>query len=328
MVNVTRVDPPEWPLALSVLYHQLPATERSLQVREALDAERCGQLSLDGLHAAWDEARRPLGAMLAISQPDATAFVWPPVVSAKVDPRPVTEGLLRTVGDWLDSSGVRFAQCLLEVSQSSEAEVLERNGFPCFARLRFLLRSFRQPLPLIFRKSWQRHPFCAKNEQRFVDVLERTYEQTLDCPALNGARSAQECLHGHRQGATFDPDLWTLFELDGRDVGLILLTAHARGREWELQYMGVAPDARGQGLGRAMLNEALHAARDAGADSLRLAVDDKNLFANALYEELGFTESARRQVHIRVGKTHSVAQSTRSEHAPETGNKSSPRVKP
>ena len=54
----------------------------------------------------------------------------------------------------------------------------------------------------------------------------------------------------------------------------------------------VAPANRGQGLGRALMEAALHQARDRGADTMDIGVDEPDHAARRLYESLGFTNRA------------------------------------
>jgi GNAT superfamily N-acetyltransferase len=57
----------------------------------------------------------------------------------------------------------------------------------------------------------------------------------------------------------------------------------------ELTYIGVAPEARGQGLGKTMLTAFVNAARRAGYKSVVLSVETDNPAAIALYTKFGFT---------------------------------------
>lgn len=57
----------------------------------------------------------------------------------------------------------------------------------------------------------------------------------------------------------------------------------------ELTYIGVSPEARGQGLGKAILAAFVEAARDAGYTSVALSVETDNPAAIALYTKFGFT---------------------------------------
>ncbi|PZQ70540.1 MAG: GNAT family N-acetyltransferase, partial [Variovorax paradoxus] len=52
--------------------------------------------------------------------------------------------------------------------------------------------------------------------------------------------------------------------------------------------MGLRPEARGQGLGRALLQAALARAWDCGFTRIELTVREDNHRARALYESLGF----------------------------------------
>ena len=49
---------------------------------------------------------------------------------------------------------------------------------------------------------------------------------------------------------------------------------------------------RGQGLGRALMEEAMRQARGLGADTIDIGVDEPDLAARHLYESLGFTDRA------------------------------------
>jgi len=57
----------------------------------------------------------------------------------------------------------------------------------------------------------------------------------------------------------------------------------------ELTYMGVAPDAQGSGVGRALVDAFAGASRSSGYCSVELTTETSNLRALALYEKSGFT---------------------------------------
>lgn len=68
----------------------------------------------------------------------------------------------------------------------------------------------------------------------------------------------------------------------------------------ELTYIGVAPAARGQGLGTTILAAFVEAARAAGYTSIALSVETDNPAAIALYTKFGFTISQT----FREGRYH------------------------
>lgn len=56
-----------------------------------------------------------------------------------------------------------------------------------------------------------------------------------------------------------------------------------------LEELYVAPEKRGEGLGRALLEAALEEARARGADHIELGTAETDTAARALYESAGFT---------------------------------------
>ncbi len=61
------------------------------------------------------------------------------------------------------------------------------------------------------------------------------------------------------------------------------------GLESYLAELYVVPSERGRGLGRALVEAALSAAKERGADTMDISVDEPDLVARRLYESLGFT---------------------------------------
>jgi mycothiol synthase len=84
----------------------------------------------------------------------------------------------------------------------------------------------------------------------------------------------------------WDPSLWLLHEDAGGLAGVVLC------ERWEgdvgyVDYLGVAPRVRGQGLGRALLLHGLAALRNAGLRVAELSVQGENASATRLYESVG-----------------------------------------
>jgi ribosomal protein S18 acetylase RimI-like enzyme len=63
----------------------------------------------------------------------------------------------------------------------------------------------------------------------------------------------------------------------------------SEGLEGYLAELYVSPEARGRGLGRALLQAAVHLARERGAVTMEIAVDEPDQAARHLYESLGFS---------------------------------------
>jgi ribosomal protein S18 acetylase RimI-like enzyme len=65
------------------------------------------------------------------------------------------------------------------------------------------------------------------------------------------------------------------------------------GLECYIAELYVQPEHRRQGLGLALMNAALDAARDRGADYIEVATSEDDTGARALYERLGFVNRER-----------------------------------
>jgi GNAT superfamily N-acetyltransferase len=61
------------------------------------------------------------------------------------------------------------------------------------------------------------------------------------------------------------------------------------GLECYLAELYVVPVLRGRGLGRALMKAAIREARERGAETMNIEVDEPDLAARRLYESLGFT---------------------------------------
>ena len=63
----------------------------------------------------------------------------------------------------------------------------------------------------------------------------------------------------------------------------------SEGLECYLAELYVVPSRRGRGLGRAIMDAAIAAARAEGADTMDLGTSEDDVAARALYERLGFS---------------------------------------
>lgn len=109
-------------------------------------------------------------------------------------------------------------------------------------------------------------------------------------------------------GSTFDkehdqsPSFWQgrlqsnattlLASIDGQDVGIITIAPHwDDGHSVCFYGVWVAPEARGQGVGDAIIGAAIAVAKDLNVLYIRLEVSDVNAPAIALYARWGFEPS-------------------------------------
>lgn len=102
-----------------------------------------------------------------------------------------------------------------------------------------------------------------------------------------------EALISEDIGKLTDPDTETrLFigKLDQQIVGCVFLDRRS-DRAAEVKRLYVKPTARGAGLGRALMEAVIAAAREDGYEKLLLFTDPSTEAAQSLYEDLGFEQT-------------------------------------
>ena len=130
-------------------------------------------------------------------------------------------------------------------------------------------------------------------------LIERTYENTLDCPALNGRRDCSQVVAGYRATCHDDLSHWFIVRHQDETLGCLLLSHDARHANWELIYMGLLPEARGRGWGLEIVRHAQWLVAAHGGERLVLAVDAANQPAVAIYAAAGFLAWDRRSVFVK-----------------------------
>jgi ribosomal protein S18 acetylase RimI-like enzyme len=197
------------------------------------------------------------------------------------------------------AGGARLVQALLEPNAGTVANQLRRAGFQQVAELQYLVSSPQNfpTSPPAERLAFE--PWSAAAQGRLESVVERSYVGTRDCPQLNGVRLTSEVLAGYRSAGPFDPQRWLLVRHAGQDVGCLLLVEHPQ-KIWELAYMGLTPEARGQGWGLELTRHGQWLARQAGASRFVLAVDATNAPALRIYAAAGLDCWDRRGAWLRI----------------------------
>lgn len=297
--------------ALRLLFADLPPDEAAERVDELQTSVERGELSLDGLLVA-EQAGEIVGAGLFAPQPGRVGFVWPPGVAKEpIDRAAIQSAILNQIGQRMDALGLRLGQVLLDPDDLANRKALEQNGFPHLTDLHYLLYAVSSTRPVELPQELKTETFHPlSNSQRFVQVLERTYIGTLDCPELDGLRTPQDALEAHQATGRFDPMRWWLVGHQNTDAGLLLLNEHPDRDLLEIVYVGVVPEARGRGVGQFLVQKAIAQAHQEGR-SLVLAVDQRNRPARKLYARLGFLDLTVQSVHVRQAAANDpIPQST------------------
>lgn len=296
--------------ALALLYSRLSRSEREQQMAETLSAVERREISLENLLVAL-EGDRVVGSALAVRRPGRIAFLWPPVVCEEPAPSAVVQALLDALAWRVDAQHVLMTQCLLTPDDAAGRTSLESGGFPYVTDLMLLSRSLGDVTPQSENPGLTVACYTAELHNVFAQVVQRTYEGTLDCPALAQIRSGEESLDSHRVTGEFRPEGWRIYRSLGQDVGVVLLAEHPDRDAWEVAYLGVIPESRRRGLGRAILSEALCFAAGSGRSTIEVAADAGNSPALGLYRRLGFQDIRRFAVHLRIHRAGHEARAQR-----------------
>lgn len=310
MIEITRAGT-SLEAALRLQLKAFSEEERSSRIRQLLDSAQKQIVSL-GECLICRRGETLAGVLLLVSQSDGTVYVWPAETRDGLHPEDdasIRRRLYEEAARVIDSPGVWIGQSLLEMDQKEQSHELSENGFPRLTDLVFMNR----PVAVLSKHTtsadeppnavWSSEPFDESlNAADFAAVVEQTYESTRDCPELNGTRDGWESLESHRQAGSHSAERWRLFRHQGQPAGLLLLTEHPPESVWEVVYFGVAPEFRGMGFGKRILEAGINLAFNNGVKEIVLAVDVRNSPAMRLYEQLEFSQFDRRIVHARLRK--------------------------
>ena len=272
--------------------------EREHAAAAILEALEQGEVAADGLLGAW-RGTRLAGIALAQVYRGRTASIWLPSLPPE-EPESTALLLLDAACREIAEREVCFAQVLLESVAPAQDRLLTACGFRHLADLLYLVcpsSAFPQSSPVA---PFDLEPSSPANDDRLCAIVEATYRESRDCPALDGLRAIEDVLDGYAATGASGRGLWWIVRRDGQDAGCLLLADHPAHGNCELVYMGIAPTARGRGFGLMLTRQAQWLTHRAGRDRLVLAVDAQNDPALRVYTAAGFDAWDRRTVYYRL----------------------------
>ncbi|WP_416754378.1 mycothiol synthase [Streptomyces sp. FW42] len=287
-----------------------PGRPRSLQTYTALD-----QAQVDAVLALLDEAARADGQqavseqgrlqlrggeregvshllltvdeeLVGYAQLEDTDPVEPPAAELVVHPSYRGQGHGRALGTALLAASGKRLRVWAHGGRSAARHLAQVLGLTLFREL----RQMRRPLAGLDLPD----PVLPEG------VTVRAFEPGRDDAAwlaLNAAAFAhhpeqgsltQRDLDDRKAEPWFNPAGFFLAESDGRLVGFHWTKVHAEQGLGEVYVLGVAPDAQGGGLGKALTTIGLRHLADQGLPTAMLYVDADNEAAVSVYERLGF----------------------------------------
>jgi mycothiol synthase len=270
------------------------------QVLDFLNFAMHRGMDLNSIHVA-EQAGRTVWAVLPVVSPGRTMLLLsPPRVSRPLSDT-VAPGLVEHVVALFAARDIQLAQVLIDPRDASAISLYQACGFANLAELIYLHRAVRTVKYPLLPGDMHWTFYSPQTHGAFGRAITASYAGSLDCPALNGLRGTEDVIAGHKAAGDFDPRLWHLLCADGSDdpLGVLLLARSARSDAMELVYLGVAPAARGQGLGELLMRQALAVASASGCGLLSLAVDARNAPALKLYYRSGMARVTSRIALLR-----------------------------
>jgi ribosomal protein S18 acetylase RimI-like enzyme len=278
--------------ALRVLFGRRNSPERDRRIEHCRNAIASGNHDPTGLFVTQDATGRITGAAMAQAMPGALGVMCAPHGESPQ----IEDTLTKAACDWLRGRGVKLCQAFATTDEMPDMARLKRAGFRHTTQLIFMRHEVDPHQDRRAPGDWldgvMYHPDFRSH---FATTLLATHEKTLDCPELNGVRTAEEIVDGFTLPEKVSSWLF-LARVDGKAVGL--WQAEPGEGILTLMYLGVVPAARGHGIGAALLRDVLNDAAGGNFPAVELSVDARNEPALRLYRRNRFAETDRREVLI------------------------------
>jgi ribosomal protein S18 acetylase RimI-like enzyme len=249
----------------------------------------------------WLASRRGaiVWAVLPVTSPGRTMVLFsPPHVAPTLQDTVVPELIARALAEAAER-GVHLAQALIDPADVSVISLYQRMGFERLAELLYLSREIRRadqpqlPIACHFEN------YSPQTHGLFARTIVATYQNSMDCPGLNGRRDIEDVLAGHKAVGTFDPKMWFVLSEGEQPLGVVLLNRSPHTEAIELVYLGLIASARGQGIADLLMRQALWTAVQANGRQLTLAVDSRNTPALLLYQRHGMKTNCSRVAMLK-----------------------------
>ncbi|WP_433546862.1 mycothiol synthase [Streptomyces sp. CA-294286] len=292
----------------------LPTPDRRLDTLDELTEDQAAQVlgllaaaaRSDGVQAVSEQGRLQLrggrregvrhfllsdsgGALLGYAQLEDTDSVEAPAAELVVHPEQRSKGHGRALGEALLAASGRRLRAWAHGGKPAARHLAQVLSLKMFRELRQL----RRPLS----------PLDIPEPTYPAGVTVRTFVPGQDDAAWLAVNAAAFAHHPEQGSLTqrdlddrmgeewFDPKGFFLAESaeDGRIVGFHWTKVHREEQLGEVYVVGIAPDAQGGGLGKALTATGLRHLAAEGLPTASLYVDADNVAAVTVYERLGFT---------------------------------------
>src|SRR4051794_7290163 len=198
-------------------------------------------------------------ALLPVVSPGKTMMLFTPAAALRETPAGAPGTLASAVCSHWALRGVTLAQMLIDPQARPVIDTYRAAGFDELAELVYLqkqVRARRIPIPN-FAPNFTLKTYSSETHNAFADIIQRSYHDSLDCPALNGLRDMNDVITGHQSTGEYDPAMWWILCRGDHTLAVLLLSRVPQQSAIELVYLGLAPEARGQGIGDLLMQHAI-----------------------------------------------------------------------
>jgi len=248
-------------------------------------------------------------AILPILTPGRTLLLLAP--NHVIPPMTLEAGESLTRAVLARHSDCLLAQVLVEPACLAVRDLYLALGFLEIAELIYMHVPVRRPKAIIpLPDEFYLQTYTPQTHELFAQAIRASYQESLDCPGLNGLRDIEDVILGHQAAggmgglSEFEPRLWRVLlhrqnNAPPQPCGVLLLCRTDPHDSMELVYIGLAPAVRRRGLGKFLVQEALIAAADENRRRITLAVDARNLPALQMYYRHGFQRIGTKVAYIK-----------------------------
>lgn len=269
-----------------------------MQVREFLRLASAHREDAGGIWVA-QQGGRLHSAVMPVVSPGKTMLLFVPAHLHGEQQTMLTKKLIDAVCARAAQEGVHLAQTLLEVHDDALHGVLLACGFGKLAELLYLQAIVSKVAEPLLPAGCKWLTYAPSRHELFASTILATYHDSFDCPGLNGLRTIEDILAGHRATGEFDPQHWFLLCENEDAIGAVLLSKVLRSDVTELVYLGLIPQRRRSGLADILMRRAAAVAMAARHGRLSLAVDAGNVPALKLYWRHGMQVIGRKQALLK-----------------------------
>ena len=289
--------PLEIPLAVRLILIGSGVQVDDEQVTEFLTQAPTRGIDLSRLWVAEQSGRVTIAA-LPVQSPGRTMLIFAPRAASRTQ-ESVMSRLIDAVCLEANQHNIHLAQALFDPIDDALQRVYTACGFVRMAELLYLQgtpRSTTELPPLATRQHLLN--YSLESHGLFARTILASYQDSLDCPALNGLRDIEDIMDGHKASGQFDPSMWYLLLENDTPLGVLLLACTA-AQTVELVYLGLTPLARGRRIGQMLMQHAMAITARTECPKLSLAVDARNIPALKLYYRSGLSRTGVKLAYMR-----------------------------